>query len=717
MKKTAQIFFISILLMLLYSSFCFSQSGSENKLIVILVSRLDLDDIDKMPFVKNLAKNGAIGLMNTRGYGHNNEFSSCATIGSAARTDGTYYTSKFVELNTDSYEIYNRRTGFTNKGKHIINIDIAKLININKSNNYIPYIGALGSSLSKKNIKSVVLGNSDTDDKQIRLGALIGMDEYGLVDDGKIDEKVVVKDSNYPFGLKTNYEYIYTKFSEFIKTHDFMIIDLGDISRLENYKSNVTQEMYEVHRNRIISDIDIFIKKIYNLIDLSNTQILILSPFPSTKSSDVGKKLTPVILVDNYNNQRILTSSTTKRKGIIGNIDIAPYIAEYFNASLKHFTGKPFNTVSVSDNFSFVLNLSNETAFLYKNRIKILYAFAIFEIIISILTFFAIQFSSKLKSKHFEYIEYLLLGTMSIPFSLLILPLFTVNNLFTSFFLVIIISIVISSTLVILKRKTLDSIIILSGITSIGLIIDLFNNSKLMKLSFLGYDPIIGARYYGIGNEYMGILIGASLVFIMSLLDRFKINKMLPVIFLMFIVYVIGYPKLGANVGGSITAVISAVFVILRLFKKRLKLRDFSLIFLSVLILLFIISLTDLYIVDDKTHLANALSQIRNEGFKVIYSIIFRKICMNIKLLEITIWSKVLLTTILFLSILFYRPFGVAKKVLEKYNNLAKGLLGVLIACVVGFIVNDSGVVAAATAIIFLGITLMYLIVDEIKSS
>lgn len=56
----------------------------------------------------------------------------------------------------------------------------------------------------------------------------------------------------------------------------------------------------------------------------------------------------------------------------------------------------------------------------------------------------------------------------------------------------------------------------------------------LMKRSYLGYDPIIGARYYGIGNEFMGVYIGATLLFISHFLQMKKngVTFLLPYLFL-----------------------------------------------------------------------------------------------------------------------------------------------------------------------------------------
>src|SRR5690606_15577095 len=61
----------------------------------------------------------------------------------------------------------------------------------------------------------------------------------------------------------------------------------------------------------------------------------------------------------------------------------------------------------------------------------------------------------------------------------------------------------------------------LSLATAAALVADVTQGAPLIKSSLLGYDPITGARFYGIGNEYMGVLIGTTLVGATGLLDRF----------------------------------------------------------------------------------------------------------------------------------------------------------------------------------------------------
>lgn len=715
MNKLSQL----VLTILIICFFCSTTSYAkdlEKDMIIILANRIDLEDIEKMPFTKSIINtHGNIGLMNTKAYGHNNEFSSAATIGSGTRNDATYYTSRSFNLNDEKANIYKRRTGYNIGESKIANIDIASFLNLNKKNNYNPYIGALGTKLKDLGLNTGVIGNSDTDERSIRLGVLIGMDKYGLIENGGVESPCITKDINYPFGMKSNYDYILNKYMDVMDKSNLIIVELGDIYRLERYKTHMTDEVYSKKRNRIINDIDIFIKKIYEKSYKDNVEFIILNPYPSNRAIKAGKKLTPVILFSDELSPGILTSSTTRRHGIIANIDIAPYVSNYFGGTSEGFTGKPIEALNKDGNFRYIKKLNNKTAYIYRNRFKVLYTFAISQIVVSIIAFFLIQFSNKLPNVFKNITQYLLLTTMTIPFSLLILPAINKDNIVFDFIVIIVLSLSLSGISLIINKKPLDSIIFLSGITCIGLSIDILKGSQLIKLSYLGYDPVIGARYYGIGNEFMGILISSSIVFITAVLDRFKINKAFAMLCFGCIIVIIGYPRLGANVGGTITATFAFMYVAMRLYRDKLRIKDLIFIIGSIFVVIAFIAFIDLNLIKNNTHLANSLRQIGDNGLLVVYSIIHRKILMNIKLFSVTIWSKVLITTIIFLAILFYRPFGTCKKIFNKYSNFSKGLMGILVACIVGFLVNDSGVIAAATSIIFLGMSLMYLIINDIK--
>ena len=53
---------------------------------------------------------------------------------------------------------------------------------------------------------------------------------------------------------------------------------------------------------------------------------------------------------------------------------------------------------------------------------------------------------------------------------------------------------------------------LLATATAGALALDLAFGAPLARWSFLGYDLVVGGRFYGVGNEYEGVLIGASIV-------------------------------------------------------------------------------------------------------------------------------------------------------------------------------------------------------------
>lgn len=69
------------------------------------------------------------------------------------------------------------------------------------------------------------------------------------------------------------------------------------------------------------------------------------------------------------------------------------------------------------------------------------------------------------------------------------------------------------------------------------------------------------------------------------------------------------------------------------------------------------------------------------------------------------------------LAVAFYRPVGLIDEVRKKYPYVFQGLLGILVGSGVALIVNDSGIVADATMMIYGNAPLIYLISRERESN
>lgn len=686
------------------------------RVIMVIINRIDFNDLERMPYVRKLIDKSSIALMNTRASGKNSEFKSYATIGWGTRAEASHNTSFFHNVDNNISSVYERRTGKKVFENGIVNLDINKLITRNLKGEYGSIPGVLGQVLSENGYKTALIGNGDTADVQLTPAGLIAMDLDGYIHSGDISDRLVEKDNTRPFGLKTNYKLLLDKFKGEYLNSNLIVIETGDTMRLERYKENLYPEIYEEYKVNILNEIDDFISNIVENFNKENTKLIIVTPYPSDMAASKGDRLTPLVIYEGSDRGQIFHSKTTRRGGIVGNVDIAPTILSYFNLTTDKMTGSVLQSIPQKNNLSYIHNLNKRVVNTSVQRYRVLYSFAVYQIITSVIALVLIILKGTLSAKWYKYISLALVGNMVAPFTLLLMPLFGAKNITITYLLLLAITVVIIFAIhLVSKGNSLNVILYTMALLVFGLLIDIVSGQNLIKNSLLGYDPIIGARYYGIGNEYMGILIGAVLVFTTVLMERYCVNKHIPIIFYGLVIVIIGFPKLGANVGGTITAVFAFLFVSIRLLGQKINFKKLICIGLAVIFAVGLMALIDLFIIESKSHLAGAINQIISNGPIAIYQIIVRKVSMNLRIMGVTIWSKVLLSAIAVLGILFYKPIGWIKKISIKYPKLAIGWSGIIVACVIGFAVNDSGIVAAATSIIFLTSTILYLIIEDLN--
>jgi len=261
-------------------------------------------------------------------------------------------------------------------------------------------------------------------------------------------------------------------------------------------------------------------------------------------------------------------------------------------------------------------------------------------------------------------------------------------------------------------------------ITGAGIIVDALAGAGLMKHSVLGYDPIGGARFYGIGNEYMGALVGSLIVGCGLLLDwvgmRAQIRAGTPgrrkLAWLIFFVFasgvaVLALPAIGANLGGTCVAIAGfGVAYALFIRKPVTWFQVTSLVSLGILLIMAIASVDARLAGGPLSHWGKTLLWVRESGIQVLLDAVRRKGSMNLKLLRYTIWTRAFLVFVAALIFIRIRPVGLAQKILTGRPGLRAALSACLVAGGVSLITNDSGIVSAALitmypALVLLGLT------------
>ena len=705
---------ISVLLLILFIfvSIPFSQtyaSSTNKKAILIILDRTSLNDysIYNLPNIKKLINTGALGLMNTKTAGSYSDASAYLTIGTGTRAISSSTGSLSFNTNENyGYEsasdLYTLFTGNKPQNYNIVNIGIQDLITASSKLNYKVTPGLLGNLLEKNGIPVYVIGNSDvkTPDgiSYNRFSALIGINKSGTAK-GDISDNLLVSDKNSPYFLKADYKKLYDKFLEYSKNGGFIIIDPGDIFRADEFSVYTSVDMANKYKQVALKNADEFIGKIFNSIDINKDLLIIAVPFPSNNDISTNNLITPLIITGNGFTKGIATSSTTKREGIIANTDIAPTVLSYFNIKQPvEMLGHNIISIPKQNALNYLENINKMIVSVHNARTPVLKSYVIFLIIILIL-YLLLLF---LKKDHLKYMVPIILAIMTVPFTLLLLPLLGPLSIYMNIIAVILITFIIVLSLMILLNNDIDRFMTISLISAFALIFDLLTNSHLMKNSILGYDVIEGARYYGIGNEYMGVLIGSSIMGLMTLIEKYKTKtvKIFSILTLIFIFFLMVLPQYGAKVGGFITGFMAFGTIILLLLGLKINKKTFSFMFIIMIISLFSMFVISMFL-GTTTHMAQTALIVKHEGINALIEIFTRKLQMEFKLMRYTIWSWVLIISILMLFILSYKPTGILKNIFKNYTYIYYGFFGSVVGMLFALAFNDAGIVAAATTCIY----------------
>ena len=719
-RKLISLLLLMVVCLGIIPDYSFAANNENKKVIYISINKSNLDDFKNIPILaEKLKESGYIALMNNRGDQGSTSERSYASIGAGKRANvqGDNI-SKFENLNEDNIQIFEYVTG--EKPKEINNNFINLSINNNKDKGtYGATLGLLGQTLADNNKKVALLGNSDIvkDNKLVKvrnLGLMV-MDKAGRVESGNVDDINTV-DLTMPFGIRSDYEKLTSETKSYYKTSDALFIELGDMYRLDECKDDLNEDTYSNMKKSIYKNIDKYLRDVFDMISENDT-VYIVSEFTKDIDYNNRRRLSPII---KFNNEEkgLLGSSTTRREGVVSNLDIGVDILNEFNLENSEMIGRSFSLINKEDNITSLEDDYEKMVSINVSRSSVVNTFigviSTSWIIAMILLLFKNKLDNKYKEKVFIILkEFIKLGLIMPP-ALLLSPIF---NFKTQSGLII--GILITTILLYLsgrllfKNNDLKQMGYYAVLTICVIVIDAFMGTYLMKNCIMSYDAIVGARYYGVGNEYQGITIASTIFGLAVLLNYKKIPKWLSIICALIILIATASPSMGANVGAAISECVAFLLFIMLIFDMKI---DFKkIIVLGICAAAVVLAFATLDIVlGTKSHLGAFAQQIIQSGPQVIIQTFGRKISMNLKLLKSSVWVNILLSGVAIIGIFIFKPNAHIKNMSRKYRVIIKGFIASLAGCLVTLLVNDSGVVAAATASIYILIPLLVISINMI---
>ena len=725
MKKKLISLLLSLIVILSFSiSSIYADTNNKGKVIYLSLNRTSLENLLEIPIIKEKTSNsGYVALMTTKGDGSNTDQKSFASIGSGVRAnvlDEDYV--KFETLNENEKTQFEAATGV--KSWAIGNIKINRNINQNTDNGgYGATLGMLGTTLNKNNLKVALLGNSDikkNDDlKKIRNLALVCMDENGRVQSGNVDN-INKKDDTMPFGISTDYDKLKSETKKYYENSDAIFVELGDTYRLDEYKNNLNENTYKSMKKKIYQNINDYLKEVFEMAGKNDT-IYIVSEFESNLDYKTKRRLSPVIKFekDGYG---LLESSTTRNSGIVSNIDIGVDIINKFGLKNELMIGKVFKNVQDENGIKKVLKDYERIVSINTIRASVVNSYVGIVSASWVIAMIAILFKNKIPKKEkglgrdqiFKVLKELIKLGLIMPLAFLTAPVFqfkTPAGLVSGVLIVTIIYYLIGYFL--FRKDDIKQMGFYAFLTIGLIIIDCIIGTPLMKSGIMSYDAINGARYYGVGNEYEGVTIASAVFALAVLLNYKKISKWLAVVLSLVILITSAMPSMGANVGGAISESVAYLLFILLIFDVKLDLK--KIIMIGVATVLVVVAFAGLdFLMGTESHLSVFTNQIIQEGPAAIFNTFGRKIQMNLKLAKSSVWVNILIVSIIIIGALIFKPSGYFKKIHDKYPMIFKGFMASFVGCIVTLLVNDSGIVAASTAAIYILIPIIIIGINMI---
>ena len=703
-------------------------AASEGQVVMVIVDQITWNDFTTgpMPVLQRLARQGAVGLMTTNPAAGqlripNNTY---AVIGAGAKIGGG--PAGGLSLNADepyqnglSSDEYYRRTGRKAGSGEVVQLGIVEMEKANLSLKYDFSIGALGTILHQNGLKTAVLGNADPASLDVfqrndhRQAAAVAMDVTGRVDYGDVSARTAKPDPGSLAGISTDYGYLLQRFDALRNKAALIVVETGDTSRLNTMQYMASDKAIQDQRKKVLASVDGFVGNLLPRLNLERDLLMVVVPGPPGAAMAEGRFLTPFIIAGKGVEPGITWSGTIKRNGLIANTDIAASVIGHFGlpAVIKgrqdtkdmRLGGQVIKSKYSADPFADINKMEADAVFLYNARYPLVKGYISSELVVVALAVAALL----LRRRAVKYAVPVLVGFTVVPGVMLWANYFPHTSITAVMLEIIAVTAGVTwLALRIGRGDPLRPYLITTGVTALIVIIDILAGAALAKTSPLSYDVMSGARYYGIGNEYMGVVIGCVIVFAGLLLDMLKsavgIIKLSAVVLFLAVIYIIAAPNLGTNVGGTIAAVAGLGASGLILFGGSVNKRSVVVICGGIAVVLACFITYDLTrAVEAQSHIGRTVSLIRENGFSEITNIISRKWAVNSRLIISTSWSWFYFMSLLVIMVfnrILPKPTAEFRQRYPWFNRM---LAGVVLGSIFALIFNDSGIVAAATMIIF----------------
>jgi hypothetical protein len=258
-------------------------------------------------------------------------------------------------------------------------------------------------------------------------------------------------------------------------------------------------------------------------------------------------------------------------------------------------------------------------------------------------------------------------------------------------------------------RRLTGPLSVVALATMLVLAVDVMTGSRLQISSLMGLQPVVGGRYYGMGNVTFALFATATLLLCTAASAHFvrrgrpRAAAAVALAIGLAAVVIDGAPFWGADGGGPPALLPGLAYLVLAILGIRMTWRRGLLIGGVTVGLFLLVGFLDwLRPVDKRSHLGDFFDSMLNGG---AWDIVVRKLEQNLGILFGN-YKLALLVPIALVFVIYVlaRPTSWGSRALQRSYDavptLRPGLIALLVSLTIGFAINDSGVAIPANGAI-----------------
>lgn len=687
-----------------------------SKVTVVVANRLVLSDLDNpaLPTVYKMLHCGSIALVSPNCTGPKTEASVLLTANAGSPCRGSSYVREFYNADemlpdgTKAGAAFTVRTGRPAPSGSAVWLSSGQALRDSAKLNPMPTkLGALGDALHAAGMKTGVVGNADMPPDVIdRSAAVLAMDSLGIVDVG---------------GLPSN-EFEATRLrSPPSRTGkaDLLVVQFGASTVLDESKQHMSDAAYAARKAEMLLSLDGLLNKLNSGRDTQGATLILVSFSPPMGAA--WDQLTPIIAFGKTP-RGLLTSSSTRTPGLIAASDFAPTVIGLMD--LPPSGDMIGRAASVVPGGRGVAKLNDMSTRVTANQ-RVLTPVAVFLVALGALSFtpaaLIIVFGLKPSRRIVRLLKTGMVAGAS-TFAALLLAVFApagaagyIAGTAVSIVLLTCVGLGLARPHPKERGKLVRAlpVVLVYAATALIIVVDALTGCNLCKWCGPSSYQITGMRFYGVGNEYAGVLIAMAALTALFLHDR---KWVLPVLGVATIV-TLGSGRLGANYGGTAAAVVTFVLLWLAVSRGRFGARHVVLAFGLAIAVVFAFGVLDWAIAGTAgSHAARAAGMTKKLGGGYLGSLAVRKVLFNLGITFSAAGLHYALAFVPFLALWFWKVRDKANTLLKEDARILVGMKAVLIGAVAAFMLNDSGIIFAGIMIAITALVLLYSLLEKVAS-